>query len=335
MSHTFRLLMETRIKTFFNIGESMSYITDKINPPPANPKFSTDIFPDNTKEQCWQCWINSFPASKEGYFNDRDSKEYWVKNIVIMLRQEIGVSFLTKEEKKCMRASSFGPWEDTDYKTELYEFFKKGFEGDSGDKNIKYAFWIVEILAKSYYSHKHYNEIELNFNFYLRQANIGYQIINKELVPYIDETLLQSAVHPALSLLDNKIFKEAREYYLQSFNLYEQNNFESALDAISKAYEAVIKIILKEKKVEMPSPPVLSSLINKIKEHKIIPGIDQNIHNALIKLIETPSLIRNQGGGHSHIEGEKRVKADEKMVLLMIHHTSSNILYLAQSCLNF
>lgn len=316
-----------------NEESKMTYIFSKNFPEPINPLFKTDIFPDNTREQCWQTWINSFPDQRQAH-DGRDTEEYWAKNIVKCLRQEIGVALLIETEIKINGPSSFGPWTDTDYKAELFEFFKKGLKGEDTSKNVNRAFLVLELLANSYYSHSHHTRLVNNFNFYLRQADIGYQIIDKELIPYMDQNLLESAVYPTISLLNQEIFKEAREYYSQVFDLYKQNNFEGALDAMSKAYEAVIKIILRQRNIELPQKPTLCTLINKIKEHNIIPGIDKNIHNSVIKLLETSALIRNQSAGHAHVEGEERVKADSKISLLMIHHTSSNILYLAQCCVN-
>ncbi|MGV8947774.1 MAG: AbiJ-NTD4 domain-containing protein [Candidatus Paracaedibacter sp.] len=279
-----------------------------------------DIFPINVRKQCWQAWENIYNEYHNKYAdNNYQMLHTHCKEITIFLREKIGTFYLTREERKKFNYE----WgkSETDYKEELKEFFLYGLEGGESETDLSYAFTVLELICNLQ------RRIVDKVNQFLRQGGIGYSFTNNSLMPFTDENLLETAVIPVTSLLNQKRFKDTYVYLQGAFQNYKEGAYQTAIDNCVKAFECLLKTIFEERGIEYEGSDTLQPLILKASRSNLFLDISQDKVTAISNLLKSLGDLRNNKAGH----GGKDKTNDPKVVRFAIGQVTVNMLYIAET----
>lgn len=273
--------------------------------------YMRDQFPENVRIQCWQLV---------------DPDEMTCRNIALMMRHAVGCHQLNAKGRP--RDPYMGQYSFTN---ELHHFYLSGYEGASELQNIEYAFSILELLVRE---RRHTSDrVNDNINYRLRLGGVGYKIVDHQLVPVDDEHLTESAVIPAISLLNRPEFSSAYAYLHQAFLDYREGSpksLESSIDNTMKAGESLLRYIFEQLGYfDVQLNWTYSRLVQHAKEKGLFPEVANDKLNPLMNELQGLAGIRNTGGGH----GVPDKHATDRLVRLAIHHATSNLLYIAETYL--
>lgn len=270
-----------------------------------------DFFPKHLRNQVWFLWNEVMEPELEEASHA----------IVRRMRYSIGVGELNNKG-----IDYFGSSID-----ELKYFLLNGILNIDEKTNANYMLSALEMMCLFLQNRSSKKIDEVNYR--LRLAGVGYKFIGDALVPTDDENLTDSAVLPAISLLNQPEFAPAYAYVVQSFVDYRsgtEKSLETAIDNIQKATEALLKIIFDAMGIAYNKKDTYMPLVLKAKENNLFPDIAKDKLNPLMNNLQALGGIRNYGGGHGTPE-EKR--ATDRLVRLAIHHAMSNMLYIAETYL--
>ncbi len=280
--------------------------------------FRRDIFPENVRQQCWQLW---------GEFIPNYEWKTLSTNIVRKLRYRIGVSKLNNHGYVNDAFGEEIPAADM----ELKGFFLKGISDRDAQTNVEYSLSALELMCQ-FLKNKSDDVID-EINFRLRLAGVGFKFIGDALAPVDDENLTDSAVLPAISLLNRPEFASAYSYLTHAFNDYRSGSpkaLETAIDNIQKSAEALMKTIFDDLSIKYEPKDSYKRLIQIAKEKGLFPDVESDKLNPLMNNLQTLGEIRNRGGGHGT---PSHTKATDRLVRLAIHHATADMLFIAESYL--
>lgn len=267
--------------------------------------FAKDKFPQNVRAQCWQLCENAG-------FHNADS-------VVQQLRHTVGVYELNDAGR--YRGAL----------NELNYFYHNGMAECSDLENVEFALSVLELMCQSLPKYNSNIEVIENINHRLRLGGVGYKFADNQLIPVDDEDLANNAVIPAVSLLNRPEFENSYGYLHQAFLDYKEGTPESlqtAIDNCVKAAEAILKTIFDSIGIEYGPKDTYMPLVQKAAQNGLFPDISQDKLAPLTNQLKGIGEIRNKESGHG---GDKQVS--DKLVRLAINHTTSNLLYIAESYL--
>ncbi len=268
--------------------------------------FSRDSFPENVRIQCWQL---------------ADPDPDISKAIVLQLRLAIGCIALNKK--------GMDDYEHN-WRAELGWCFLRGMENVRPQRNVEYALSILELLV--HFGRQHNYQLPKQINDRLRLGGVGYKICEDKLIPIDDEHLTETAIIPAVSLLNQSEFSSSYAYLHQAFLDYREGtpkSLESAIDNTIKAQESLLKHIFDQIEITYNDKDTYMPLVLKAKEHGMFPNIDDDKLAPLMNQLKGAGSLRNREGGH----GAPNKKATDRLVRLAIHHATANMLYIAETYL--
>lgn len=141
---------------------------------------------------------------------------------------------------------------------------------------------------------------ELNSRF--KEARLGYQFENGQIIRVDDQFIHAEVVKPALALLSDPRFKGPREEFLRAHELYrtakpgDHKALEDSVAAALKAFESTIKVICNFKKWSLPANATAIPLIKFVIEKGLISGYLQSSLEGLATLSNKSS--RHGQGAH-------------------------------------
>ena len=169
---------------------------------------------------------------------------------------------------------------------------------------------------------------ELNFRF--REAKLGYQYENGQIIR-IDNLLIHSEVtKPALQLLSDPRFKGAEEEFLDAHGHYRVGEYEDCITNALKAFESTLKAICDLKSWEYSLGPRASDLLKVIRREKLLPDYLDNSFDQLIATLKSGlPEVRNEAGGHG--QGATPRQTPDYIAAYALHLAASKIVLLLRA----
>ncbi len=259
---------------------------------------------------------------------DKESKILYndsgYERIVNILRKEYGVFQLVEGNfiKGGIRSQYY------DYRAELFEFFLN-------EENHEHVLDVIELLLRftKYIGNergKDYKVTIEEINIRLKEAGVGYEYVEKELIKIDDKLIHQETVKPAIQFLNEERFEGARDEFLGAFDSYKRSEYKDSLVDCLRAMESTLKAIFDIKGWDYNRNANAKALIKVAFDNNLIPEFWQNHFGYLDKLLECSVPVgRNKLGGHG--QGSEVVEVPEEIVSYMLHMTASTIVFLVKA----
>ncbi|MFW0004452.1 MAG: STM4504/CBY_0614 family protein [Coxiella endosymbiont of Dermacentor nuttalli] len=228
---------------------------------------------------------------------------------------------------------------DTDNEA-VFNFFLK-------EQNYEYCLDIIEIFFKvidNYVRENIYNFHsskqnpddaikELNIRF--KEAGVGYQFEQGELIRVDSQFIHSEVVKPVLELLGkNKDYRGASAEFLAAHEHYRHQRYKECLNDCLKSFESLMKSIHKKHSWPFNQNDTAKKLINGCLTNGLIPQYLQNQFSSINILLESGvPTIRNKEGGHG--QGHEVKEVPEYLASYALHLTATNLLFLIKCEENF
>jgi hypothetical protein len=168
--------------------------------------------------------------------------------------------------------------------------------------------------------------VELNFR--LREAGVGYQFENGEIIRVDSQYVHAEAVKPALVLLSDDRFRGPHEEFLHAHELYraakpdDHKQREDAIAGAQKAFESTLKVICDLKKWPHPPNATARPLIKIVIDRGLIPSFLQSSMEGL-------ATLRNNVGAHG--QGVQLRNVPSHFAAYALHLAAANIVMLVEA----
>ena len=168
----------------------------------------------------------------------------------------------------------------------------------------------------------------LNTRF--REAQVGYQFENGQIIRINDQFIHAEVMKPALSFLSEKGFEGANNEFIQSHKKYRHGDYKGSLMESAKAFESVLKIILRKHGQDVTERDTASALLNKFFGLNLLPIYLEKQFNDLKSLLQggAPN-VRNKEAAHG--QGEEVREVPEYLAAYGLHQTASAILLIVKA----
>lgn len=163
----------------------------------------------------------------------------------------------------------------------------------------------------------------------LREAGIGYEVVDGRLVKVSSQLIHKEAVLPALKLLAGLGYEAANEEFRKAHQHYREGRLPDCVRDCGNAFESVLKVIC-AKRGWAASGATAKPLLDAVLKNGLVPEYLSGQFNALRALLEggVPT-VRNKNGGHG--AGVERRSVSDHLVSYQLHQTAAAILFLVQS----
>lgn len=167
-------------------------------------------------------------------------------------------------------------------------------------------------------------------NLRLKQHNLGYELVNGEIIRKDSEYLHQEVVKPALKLLIDTGFLGAEQEFMDAFeHRRKRENKDAILDAL-KAFESTMKAICDGMGYQYDAAKsTAKDLISILEQNGFYPTYLNNHMTALRTSLESglPTL-RNKNAGHG--QGAQVVSVSDEFTEYALNLAATNIVLLAR-----
>lgn len=288
--------------------------------------YQYDEIPETLRVQVCRIFSKSIGAYKEyGEFDfsyHEENNQLW-RELREMTAQELGRGTLANEnepQKDCLLFLHFE--QNIDHWLDLVEILARA----------------VDIICREYPEYERGSKgitqapsdaiEELNVRF--RQAKLGYQYENGQIVR-IDSQLLHAEVtKPVLQLLSDPRFKGAEEEFLDAHRHYRAGEFEDCITNALKAFESTLKAICDLKCWAYSPGARASDLLKVIRREKLLPDyLDTSFDQLYGTLQSGLPKVRNEAGGHG--QGATLRQTPEYIAAYALHLAASKILLLLRA----
>lgn len=167
---------------------------------------------------------------------------------------------------------------------------------------------------------------ELNIRF--KEAGVGYQFEQGELIRVDSQFIHSEVVKPVLQLLGtDKDYQGSFAEFLTAHEHYRHRRYKECLNDSLKAFESVMKAIHKKHSWQFNPNDTSKKLINSCLTNGLIPIYLQNQFSSINILLESGiPTIRNKEGGHG--QGHEIKEVPEYLASYALHLTATNLLFL-------
>ena len=168
---------------------------------------------------------------------------------------------------------------------------------------------------------------EVNQRF--REHGVGFQFESNQIVRIDSQVIHESAVRPALHLLQDKLYKGANEEYLRAHEHYRHGRMTECLNDSLKSLESVLKTIFDKRKWPYQQTDTAKALIKIAFDNQLVPSFLQTQFHTLQQNLESGvPTIRNKRGGHG--QGAAPIQVPAHLAGYQLHMTASAILFLVE-----
>ncbi len=169
---------------------------------------------------------------------------------------------------------------------------------------------------------------ELNIRF--KEAGVGYQFEQGELIRVDSQFIHSEVVKPVLQLLGtDKDYQGSFAEFLTAHEHYRHQRYKECLNESLKAFESLMKAIHKKHSWQFNPNDTSKKLINSCLTNGLIPIYLQNQFSSINILLESGiPTIRNKEGGHG--QGHEIKEVPEYLASYALHLTATNLLFLTK-----
>ncbi|MCY4383695.1 MAG: hypothetical protein OXE44_11165 [Nitrospinae bacterium] len=169
---------------------------------------------------------------------------------------------------------------------------------------------------------------ELNFRF--RDARLGYQYENGQIVRIDNQLIHAEVTKPALQLLSDPRFKGAEEEFLKAHEHYRTREYEDCISNALKAFESTLKAICDLNSWEYSPGHRASDLLKVIRREKLLPDyLDTSFDQLYGTLHSGLPKVRNEAGGHG--QGAVPRQTPDYIAAYALHLAASKIVLLLRA----
>lgn len=168
------------------------------------------------------------------------------------------------------------------------------------------------------------------FNYRCREAGVGFQFENGEIIRVDSQFIHSEAVKPTLKILGNNPgYIGVNDEFLSAHEHYRHQNYKECLNDCLKAFESMMKSIHVKHGWEFNQTDTAKKLINGCLVNGLIPEYMQEQFSSFKSLLVSGiPTIRNKEGGHG--QGHEITTVPEHLASYALHLTASNLLFLAK-----
>lgn len=197
------------------------------------------------------------------------------------------------------------------------------------EKDIHRCIDVIELCA-GYLLNRRKEKACETLNTRLREGGIGFQIENG-VATRVDNLFVHAEViKPALRFLGANGFEGANHEFLQAHKKYREGDYTGSLIESAKAFESVLKIVLRKYGQDDTAKDTASALLNKFFALNLLPSYLQKQFNDLKSLLQggAPN-VRNKEAAHG--QGEEIREVPEYLAAYGLHQTASAILLIVKA----
>ncbi|MEB2845912.1 STM4504/CBY_0614 family protein [Endobacterium cereale] len=291
--------------------------------------YQYDDIPEKLRVQVHQILLEILgdPDAHENEYGTSDNIQSLYTEIVKILRREHGVMTLNSSNRS-----------SGDRFMEEYMNFiltqnspEKFFDGLEIGLIAAHAFCREYRYRQNSRAQELYDETIREINYRMREAGVGYEYIDREIIRIDSELIHAEAVKPALSFLNGAEYDGPREEFLKAHSHYRSGHHKEAIVECLKAFESTMKTICDKRQWAYDKGKATAKdLIAVCLDKGLIPSYWQNSIANLKALLESSVPTgRNKTSGHG--QGALPVNVDEPVVEYIMHMTASTILFLAKA----
>ena len=164
----------------------------------------------------------------------------------------------------------------------------------------------------------------------LKEAGVGYQVESGQIIRVDNQLFHSEVMKPALRFISTKGFEGANDEFLQAHKKYRDRDYTGSLIESAKAFESVLKIVLRKHGQDDTAKDTASALLNKFFALNLLPNYLQKQFNDLKSLLQggAPN-VRNKEAAHG--QGEEVREVPEYLAAYGLHQTASAILLIVKA----
>ena len=277
--------------------------------------YQYDELPEKLKIQIVHIWKGSIGDDYSNIYDSSDNIEYY-KNVYNILCKELGV---------------FQLGVGGTYFEKIVDYFLKDDDVEISLSIIELMMWCIDAyLESNYYRKADFQKVIDELNERFKENGIGYQYENKKIIRIDSQYLHTEVVKPALTLLGNPIYQGAQQEFLNAHEHYRHQRYQEAMIDCLKAYESILKIILKKRKWEYKDTDTADALTGKIMQKGLIPDYWQQYFKSLKNTLTSGvPTARNKEAGHGQADEIRNIP--DYLASYILHMTASAIVFLIKA----
>jgi hypothetical protein len=283
-----------------------------------------DLISRKLKNQIYHIWELFFRGSN---IHKNISQDAW-KEIFDMICSEEGVKNLYYSEH-------FAKLEP---QTQVDKYFEELEDTNKILDVVEIIFFIMEVAEDLHLkSYGYYREITYDFksciedlNERFLENNVGYQYLGNKIVKASNHLLHEEVTKRAISFLKEDGFENANEEFIRAQEHFRHDRFIECLNESLKAFESVLKILIKRNGWSYREEDTAKSLIAISLNKRLIPSYLQNSFSGIRTILESSvPTIRNKNSAHG--QGPDKVVVPKYLANYMLYLTGSTIIFLVEA----
>ncbi|MCA3278634.1 MAG: hypothetical protein ING10_05115 [Roseomonas sp.] len=197
------------------------------------------------------------------------------------------------------------------------------------EKRIERCLDVLEYSAQEFLRRRNHEAIE-TLNARLREGGVGFQIENGVAIRVDQQIIHAEIIKPALHFLSHKGFEGANNEFLQAHKKYREGDYKGSLIESAKAFESVLKIILRKHGQTVTERDTALALLNKFFGLNLLPiYLEKQITDLKSLLQGGAPNVRNKEAAHG--QGEDVREVPEYLAAYGLHRTASAILLIIKA----
>ena len=251
-------------------------------------------------------------------YNEHNLAAKFYATVCLSLREEYGVRHLFE----LLDLDRFSRSHSRPSLYELSEFFVN-------EKTVARCLDVVDLCADQFVKMNRRDAIS-TLNQRLKEAGVGYQVESGQIIRVDNQLFHSEVMKPALHFISTKGFEGANDEFLQAHKKYRDRDYTGSLIESAKAFESVLKIVLRKHGQDDTAKDTASALLNKFFALNLLPSYLQKQFNDLKSLLQggAPN-VRNKEAAHG--QGEEIREVPEYLAAYGLHQTASAILLIVKA----
>ena len=251
-------------------------------------------------------------------YNEHNLAAKFYATVCLSLREEYGVRHLFE----LLDLDRFSRSHSRPSLYELSDFFVN-------EKTVARCLDVVDLCADQFVKMNRRDAIS-TLNQRLKEAGVGYQVESGQIIRVDNQLFHSEVMKPALHFISTKGFEGANDEFLQAHKKYRDRDYTGSLIESAKAFESVLKIVLRKHGQDDTAKDTASALLNKFFALNLLPSYLQKQFNDLKSLLQggAPN-VRNKEAAHG--QGEEIREVPEYLAAYGLHQTASAILLIVKA----
>ncbi len=264
-------------------------------PVPAKDVLVYEPLPEPFRIQVIHIWTTTLGRAQDHDpygFHPPLSFSAW-QYVASTLARELGMVRISKSDNPFGQAGDFLLNQQRPIKQQL-DLIQLSFQVI--DQHLRENYWEFEQRGHATQTPDDAIE-ELNHRFL--EHGLGYEYAHRQIVR-LDSTYQHAEViKPALTIINNKTFRNAQTEFLDAHEHYRHGRYEESINEALKSFETTMKIICHEKGWKYNEADQAKTLIKIVLTNGLVSPSFQTQFHGLAQLLEsgTPTT-RNKMGGH-------------------------------------